>query len=488
MDPIITKYKSTVASNFKLSPSLHKKAISPNSNTLKVSEFLSRTLEKSDLGFEVGSLNYVKNSNYFFIRTKALQSHSFLPEISNESVKSIHPKAFKNYNLKEGDILISKDSNIGEVIILDKDYPNYMPSGAIYKLPIENRKYYLLACLKHSFFRNQLDMVVPKGATIRHAGTKFLDCKIPLPNKNEKNTIAYVESIMKLIIESEKTIKNKFRLINDIIISELNIGQKKKKFHFEQPFYTELEQSKRLDTGVYSETFKKIDFLIKNYVDGFSFINPDKFKSGNTPEVRHIGIENNLKYRWVTPTDCSDIGYIMIDERISMLGENNLNQNAMLLVNRTSRGGRGEYVGIAVYYDINIYGIGHHNQGIYRVFDYPDNDLIFMTCFMNADIMRKYCSFMCVGSKMKELKASQFLTIPFPNFRKEIRSKIVSLYNNNANLNKNQPIILDNHIPYLNKVGLIQLEILLRKLKSKLNDILDKIINDEKVIIDLNIN
>lgn len=29
-------------------------------------------------------------------------------------------------NLKEGDIIISKDSNIGEIVILDKDYPNYM--------------------------------------------------------------------------------------------------------------------------------------------------------------------------------------------------------------------------------------------------------------------------------------------------------------------------------------------------------------------------
>jgi len=483
MNPIITKYKSMVASNFQLSPSLYRKSISPNNNTLKVSKFLTRNLEKSDLGFEVGSLNYVKNSNYFFIRTKALKSHTFLPEISNESVKSIHPKSFKNYNLIEGDILISKDSNIGEVIILDKNYLNYMPSGAIYRLPIENRKYYLLAFLKHSFFRNQLDMLVPKGATIRHAGTKFLDCKIPIPNTKEKNVIAYVEAIMKLIIEVEKTIKNKFRLINDTIIAELNNGQKKNKFNFEQPFFTELKVNKRLDTGIYSETFRKIDFLIKNYTDSFFFLNPDNFRSGNTPKVRHIGTDPTLKYRWVTPTNCSDIGYILIDERISKLDDNNLNQNATLLINRGSK----TDVGIATYYDISIYGAGHHNQGIYRVFNYPNEDLIFMTCFMNTDIMRKYCSFMCVGSKMKELKASQFLSIPFPNFDEKIKSKIVNLYNNERNLNKELSMIFQKPNLYLNKGGIVQLEILLRKLKAKLNDTLDRIINDEKITIDFSV-
>ena len=45
-------------------------------------------------------------------------------------------------NLKEGDLLISKDSNIGEIVILDKDYPNHMLSSALYRLPvIEKNKY-----------------------------------------------------------------------------------------------------------------------------------------------------------------------------------------------------------------------------------------------------------------------------------------------------------------------------------------------------------
>ena len=77
--------------------------------------------------------------------------------------------------LKKGDLIISKDSNIGEIIILDKDYPDIMLSGALYKLPVkEEFKYYLLAFVKHDIFREQLDFMVPSGATIRHAKTMFL--------------------------------------------------------------------------------------------------------------------------------------------------------------------------------------------------------------------------------------------------------------------------------------------------------------------------
>lgn len=483
MAKIITKYKSTVGSKFKLSPSLHRKSIAPNTNTLKVSDFFSRNLERKDLGFEVGSLNYVEGSNYYFIRTKALQQHSYLPEISSESVMNIHPNSFRDYNLKEGDIIISKDSNIGEVVILDKDYPNYMLSGALYCLPIKDRKYYLLAFLKHSFFRNQLDMLVPKGATIRHAGNKFLDCNIPLPNKNTSKVIEYVETLMKSIFLTEKAIKNKFGLINDLIKRELIENRCQVKFNFEQPHFKDLVEKKRLDTGTYSKCFKTIDFLIRNYKHGYSFIEPTKLKSGNTPIVRYIGTESFLKYRWITPSNCSDVGYISIDERINMLGSNNnLNQNAMLLVNRTSRGGKGEYVGIAAYYDLNIYGKGHHNQGIYRVFDYNNDDLIFMTCFMNTHLMRKYCSHMCVGSKMKELKASQFLTIPFPNFQKNIKSQIVTLYNNPLIDFKNVPI--KDIVSYFDNAGLIQLELLLRDLKNRINNTIDSIINDVDILIE----
>jgi len=179
-----------------LSSPRYTKLIMQNKNYKLLRDFLFRPLKKADLGVEVGSHNYIDKSPCYFLRTKALQPYSYLPDINSETSIPIIPKVFLDKNLKEGDLLISKDSNIGEIVILDKDYPDYMVSGAIYKLPIKEYKYYLLAFIKHLFFREQLNFMVPKGATIRHAKTYFLDCKIPLPNKDKENTIKYIEILM----------------------------------------------------------------------------------------------------------------------------------------------------------------------------------------------------------------------------------------------------------------------------------------------------
>ena len=62
--------------------------------------------------------------------------------LSSDSVIPILPSKFVDLKLREGDLIISKDSNIGETIILDKDYPNHMLSGGLYKLPVDINKYY----------------------------------------------------------------------------------------------------------------------------------------------------------------------------------------------------------------------------------------------------------------------------------------------------------------------------------------------------------
>ena len=49
----------------------------------------------------------------------------------------LYPSSFVQMNLKEGDLIISKDGNIDEIAILDKDYPNYMLLGVLYKILIE---------------------------------------------------------------------------------------------------------------------------------------------------------------------------------------------------------------------------------------------------------------------------------------------------------------------------------------------------------------
>ncbi|MFZ7305417.1 hypothetical protein [Avibacterium avium] len=487
--PKTISYNDIVECDFSLSSSRHKKFEIANQNCKLVKEFLTRALSRKDLGVEVGSANYIGQSSHYFLRTKALQDHSYLPEITPETALPIMPSSFVKMNLKAGDLIISKDSNIGEIVILDKDYPNMMLSGALYKLPVSQYKYYLLAMMKHAIFREQLDFIVPKGATIRHAKTLFLDCKIPMPNENADNVIQFVENLTQAIVNKQRLIKERHQAILALIEKELLDNQKDNTFSFNLPTIKEIENVGRLDTGIYSRQFKEITFKIQNYRHGMFFIEKDKIHGGSTPDIRYIGNSKDLKYRWVTPTICSDFG-VLSEERLNLAGKNNINSDCIVLVNRTSKGGIGEYVGIAGFYKFQDFGEGHHNQGMYRVTDYDETQLLFMLAFLNCSIMRKFCADLSVGSKMKELKIEQILQIPFPNFPTEKQQEISKLYHN--------PIIydvknatLDNFLAlddeFNSQAGIYELDNTAKQLQAILNQAIESIIENKPVDMKFNL-
>lgn len=481
MKSIITTFKSIKGKDCLLSSSLHKQINVANENYFPLRSLLSRELNRNDLGKEVGSINYVSGSNFFFTKTKALQAYSFLPVLNSESTESIMPQAFVDHNLKAGDIILSKDSNIGETVILDKDYPNYMLSGALYKLPLnESDKFYILAFIKHRYYREQLNRLVPKGATLRHAGTKFLDCNIPFPVNNKEAILNFVSNITKKIVEIEIEIKKRDSEINDTIETELNKNQHTSTiYNFSHATYSKLTIGKRLDTGVYSDTFQRITHLLTNYEGGVFYVDADKLRSGSTPKIRDISNYSEGCLRWITPTNCSDWGFIQTHESISTPTKNNLNDDAVLLINRTSRGGKGEYVGIGTFYDYNTYGDGHHNQGIYRITGYSKELLVFITTFMNTKMMRKYCSALSVGSKMKEIKSEQFLSIPIPVLDSKVLKRVYKLfYTENFDRSIENILSLQTH-----NVGLFHLSVAESILTKYLNSVLDMIIDN----IDFNI-
>lgn len=481
MKSIITTFKSIRGKGCLLSSSLHVRINVANENHLALRNLLHRELNRNDLGEEVGSINYVNGSNFFFIKTKALQAFSFLPILNSESTESIMPQAFVNHNLKMGDIILSKDSNIGEIIILDKDYPNYMLSGALYKLPLNDYdKFYILAFIKHRYFRDQLNRLVPKGATLRHAGIKFLDCNIPFPTNNKDVIVNHVSYVTRKIIEIEIEIRKRNSQINDIIEAEIVKNQKSdSNYKFSHATYRQLLIGKRLDTGVHSDTFKRIQHLLINYKYGVFYIDAQKLKSGSTPKIREISNYSKGGTRWITPTNCSDWGFIQTQEKISTPAKNNLSEDAVLLINRTSRGGKGEYVGIGTFYDYDAYGEGHHNQGIYRITGYEKKILVFIATFMNTKMMRKYCSSLSVGSKMKEIKSEQFLSIPVPVFEQTVLKQVYKLF-----YTENFDRDIDNILSLRpDSVGLFHLSIAKETLTKYLNSVLDKITDN----IELNV-
>lgn len=491
--PDCISFKECKKNNFKLSSSLYTKFTMKNNHSKPVSEFLSRKLTNSDLGTEIGSLSYIDKSTHYFLRTKALQEHSLIPQIARESALPMRPADFENMNLKKGDLLISKDSNIGEIVILDKDYPNYMPSSAIYRLPVENKwKYYLLAMLKHDIFREQLDAVVPKGATIRHAKTLFLNCLIPLPNKNEKKVVEFVSVLTKAIVKKEILIQKRYEKALSLIENELQENQSRKKFLYQLPMYSEIIESKRLDTSLYSEYFQKEIFKIENYKNGSRNIYELGYdlSRGQNLQISNIGhsiyATEHVKnfYTLVLPKFLSKYGTI---ENVEYLGNKNslktLKQGDLIFGAEGFEKGRS----IVVLEEqdkviTNIHGITiqHEEKDI--------NLSIFVKLFLDYLRNKGLIDLYAVGGNGGSLAKKYWDSIPFPMFPKEKRLEIVRMYHNCTCAYNYKNFTLDNFATedtLINEnAGIYELDKSLKHLKVILNKTIEKIVNDEDVKID----
>jgi hypothetical protein len=413
--------------SFSFSPWLYSNIKTPVKSCL-LNDFLVTKLTSNFLGKEISRKSYIDKSTHFYLVSRAMNEESYTLVKYSQSEIPMIPTKFKDLKLKKFDILIAKDGKPGEVVILDQDYPNHMVSGGIYKLPLKDEdKLFLFFILKSDYFKQQLSIKVPRGATLKHAGKLFLDCLIPKLDTNQKSDF---KKITISILNNEIKIKENFKKINSLIKEEL---RNQKSFNYKYPTYKEIKEENRFDTGIYTKEFKLIDNLIKEYSKGYVNFKISDFKIGSTPKKRIISENIPLKYKWVTPDHVDDLGYLNKFYNIQC-EKPNITKNSLLIINRTSKGGLGEFVGISFFYDVSKLGNGRCNQGFYYINNYSDTELKFFAAFLNSDLMRIYCGRLSMGSKMKELKSFHLSKIPIPNFNKNLKEKISDLYSEIMNL------------------------------------------------------
>jgi len=480
-----------LSNTLSFSSAQYKRVIIPNANCVTVRDFLSRDLTNADLGSEVGSVNYIEQSPNFFFRTKGLQEHSLLPDINSESLTPVNPKAFINQNLKEGDIIISKDSNIGEIIILDKDYSDWMLSGALYKLPVKKWKYYLLTFIKNACFREQLHIKVSKGATIRHAKTMFLGCNIPLPVKGQDQVIKYVEELTKALINKEKEIRNKHDQIHQLIKSEVENNQKRNNFQYEFPSLENINKAARFDTSIFTPYFKQHEFKIKNYKLGFSSIKDLGFEisRGQNLQVSNIGesIYSDKYYpgfyTLMLPKHLSKYGTV---DEVQYLGNRKELKTLKKgdLIFGAEGFGKGRSIVILDERSktiTNIHGITlHHRQGNIQL-------SIFVKCFLdylrNIGLIDRYA----VGGNGGSLAMKYWSIIPFPNFPDESQKKITKLYHHPQPTPDMSRMKVDSFVQldseFNHKTGITELDKTAKKIKARLDEVIDQIVKDQTVDI-----
>ena len=473
-------------SRFSLSSKDYAKFQIVTQNTKKLDDLL---VVKPKFGREIGSDFYMKKSSYRFLKTVNISDGYFLDLGTVEYCKpgnTVFPK--------KNDILIVKDGagkGIGEVALYpyeNKDNRDSISSGLIAIRVDDNIQKYILAVLKSQHFKDFVDLNTAQGSTIRHSKKISLEYEVPFPSKNNNINPKKVETLISVIVENildkEKQIKVKQNKIDQLIKEELLNNQGSDTYTYSYPRITEIKKSKRLDTGIYEEEFNKLDFLISNYKNGFFKISEDKFSSGSTPRVRVFNPKNE-NYKWVTPTLISDEGFYNPSQAINMKGKNNIAEDSILIINRTSRGKKGEYVGISCFYDFDKYGTGHHNQGLYRITEYSKEEKLFIVSLLNSELYRKICGCISIGSKMKEMKLADFAELKFLNFPENVRKKIIKEYYKESNLKDKEIVTMTNYAEISklrnSELGIFQNSFELVHLRKQLEDIIDKIINDQEI-------
>ncbi len=443
-----------------------------------------KSLVKKELkGCPTNSKYFVKKSQFRFLKTNNISEKYLLDESIIEYSKPIlksHPE--------KGDILIAKDGageGLGECVYYNKHNKNNDTiCGEILGLTIKDDKYYVLGMLKSQHFKDYVDLNTRKGSTLRHSKKVSLSYSICFPTKtNYKNPdliTEFVSSIVQNIIDKEEKISQKYDQINFLIQRELHSNQLKNNFIYHLPKLSDIRPHYRFDSGLYSKEFKEIYHIIINYRGGSSFLPKHELKGGNTPEKRII--RDNGKYTWITPTDITNYGCIQNTPKLNC-HHPNIKEDCVIFINRTSKGKKGEYVGIAMFYDFNKFGMGHHNQGCYRLEKRTTMDKLFVTCFFNSSLIRKLCGSITIGSKMKEMKKEDFIKVPIPIFPDKIKQGITLLYYNSIPENPSVNVIdyLSKEKKRNEKLGIFQLNSDLLLLKQKLASLLDKIIRNEPI-------
>lgn len=467
------------------SPQTFKK-FSMNTENYKTTKEL---LIKKEKGKEVGSFSYISDSNKFFIKTKALKNSTYLPILDDEScVTPILPSSFKKINLKKERILISIDSKF-EASFINKDLDNYMISGGLICLEFEKKLiYYIFAFMKSEFFKNQLEMA-PKGATIQHIKSLWLETKIPLPTSED--ILLFITSLVKSILRKEEMIKIKHAKILKLIDDELKNNQNSHENNNKTSFNDIYEN--RFDAAPYSIKAKKFKYLIYNY--SYGIINLDKLGfdviRGPNLAIKHIGksiIQDKPHknfYSVIKPKDISKYGTI---DGIEYMG--NKNQLKLLEKGDIIFGAEGFKKGRSYIVLNETDKLITNYHGV--IIKHKNNDLItsiFTKCFLDYLRHNGIIDILGTGGNGGSFSPVYLNKLNFPNFPVDKQKEISKLYHNKISYDKHllQLDSFDKHDKVITKCsGIRQLDAQIKIIKKQLNILFEKILNDKNPLINYN--
>jgi len=456
----------------------------------KQTRLIRELINGYDKGSDPGSMYYMEKSTHYFIRTKSLQAHSYLISSKGGAITPLNPRVFEDMELKAGDILLSKDSNVGECAMVDGDsWRNYTLSGGIIRLrPIVNR-FYLFGFLKSDLFKTELLSKVPRGATIAHANELWLDCKIPFPNQsNSDDVIAYAAALTEAVMDKETAIRARHLAIHTQIEGELASGQTGKPFIYAHPTLAEVRTSQRLDTGLYCRGFRAFQHRINSYRHGATTLSAMGVHSRRGPNLAVSVIGKSLYsetykpgwYELIRPVNIGEYG--TLDSREWLGSPKKLptvNRGDLILGCEGFEKGRSlVLVDTPDRCTTNFHG---------TVLFWPGAEMwqtIFVRCFL--DFLRKHgvVDWVGVGGSGGHMSPDYFDYLPFPRFPDAVRERIARLYHNPVAPPVRNPTLADFvawHREWNEGLGIWELDKEMKALQQTLAAVQEEIIEGRTV-------
>lgn len=475
------------------SAGMYRGVIIPTCNVKHIRDLLVKD-NPFDKGVEPGSLWYIRKSSRYFIRTKALQEHSCLLYRKGDAIVPINPKVFQFVGLSDGDILMSKDSNVGECVMIDSDrWKDYMFCGGIVRLHPTCDRHYLFAFLKHPLFKTQLRAMLPRGSTITHAKKLWLDCVIPFPNQLDIDTvIRYVAALSRAIVDKEKEIRDRTDMIHCAIHNELISNQRPSAFVFKYPSIHDVRKLGRLDAGIYDMEYKSKIWLVDNYINSSETPSENGFKVTPGPSLEIKILRTRLDsptykpgfYALILPTNISvygtmnEIPYMGTGKKLPLLQKGDI-----------VFGEAGFQKGRSVVLLEGIDKCTTNAHGLYA--RRQDGDIvksIFFRCIFNWYRSMRLVDIMAVGGSGGHFSPEYFDYVRIPKFPDEVQANIARLYHNPVSPPSGVPTLstfVEWHRSWNTELGIWELDLEMKKLQEKLLAVQEQIIQGNTVSVPL---
>jgi len=433
----------------------------------------------------------MRQSTHYFIRTKALKHHSYLLYPGGDAITPINPRAFRDPILQDRDILMAKDSKVGEcAMVHDRHWENHMFSGGIVRFrPAPGvHHWYLFAFLKNPIFKAQLQAMVPRAATITHAKQLWLDCLIPFPKQEDADrVIRYVCALMQAIVEKEKTIRKYDTEINRLINEEFKTSQKPNSpFFYSYPTLEEIQKNGRLDAAIYAPEYKEKIHWILNYKYGTGTPTEMGFVvvPGPSLEIKILRtrIDSDVYkpgfYALIIPTNISEYGtmykvpYLGTAKKLPLLQPGDIifgesgNHRSVVLIDFKGR------------YTTNAHGLCARRK------DGNVIKSIFFRCFFNWLYKNRVIDLLSVGGSGGHFSPAYFdKFIRIPKFPDDKQEEIARLYHNIAPP-KDKPTLdtfVDWHRRCNDSLGIWELDREMKALQGTIGEVQEKIVKGETV-------